>query len=64
MTTVTSLPPDSELLRLQTDFTRHLRNPDVVPIPQGLDPRRVSIYSELIFNNISNLMSEYFPLTR
>jgi hypothetical protein len=58
----TTLSPDSELLALQTRFTQHLRNPDTYPVPDGLDSRRVGVYSELIFHNISALMSEFFPV--
>jgi uncharacterized protein len=54
----------SELFRLQKAFTEHLRNPDVVPVPEGLDPRRVGIYSELIFNNLSALLSDFFPVIK
>ncbi|MFT7245582.1 MAG: hypothetical protein ACI82A_002952 [Candidatus Azotimanducaceae bacterium] len=64
MSKETSLPPDSELLALQTHFTQHLRNPDTYPVPEGLDERRVGIYSELIFHNISALMSEFFPVLK
>ena len=59
---LTSLPPDSELLKLQTNFTRHLRNPETYPVPEGLDKRRMGIYSDLIFNNIAALVSEFFPV--
>ena len=52
----------SELRNLQKAFTEHLRNPDQVPIPPGLDKRRVGIYSELIFNNVSGLLSDFFPV--
>jgi len=62
MTNHNSSPPDSELLKLQTDFTQHLRNPDLHPVPDGLDPRRMGIYSSLLFNNISALASEFFPV--
>ena len=51
-----------ELQELQKAFTQHLRNPDQVPIPLGLDKRRMSIYSELIFNNVSALLSDFFPV--
>lgn len=64
MTSQTSLPPDSELLALQTRFTQHLRNPDSYPVPDGLDERRVGVYSELIFHNISALMAEFFPVLK
>ncbi|MBV1878664.1 MAG: putative DNA-binding domain-containing protein [Pseudomonadales bacterium] len=62
MVSQTVLPPDSELLKIQTAFTQHLRNPDSIPVPQGLDARRMGIYSDLIFNNISSLISEFFPV--
>ena len=51
-----------ELQELQKAFTQHLRNPDQIPIPLGLDKRRMSIYSELIFNNVSALLSDFFPV--
>ncbi|MDA0789426.1 MAG: putative DNA-binding domain-containing protein [Proteobacteria bacterium] len=54
----------SELARLQKAFTGHLRNPEQVPVPAGLDPRRVGIYSELIFNNLSALVSDFFPVIK
>ena len=61
------MPPDgsdSELRRLQLAFTGHLRDPDNVPVPAGLDPRRMGIYSELIFNNVSSLLEDFFPVIR
>jgi len=54
--------PESELRRLQRAFTEHLRNPEQVPVPEGLDPRRMGIYSELVFGNLSSLLSEFFPV--
>lgn len=64
MSNQTLLPPDSELLDLQTKFTQHLRNPDTYGVPEGLDERRVGVYSDLIFHNISALMSEFFPVLK
>ena len=54
----------SELASIQKAFTEHLRNPDVVPVPAGLDERRMGIYSELIFNNVSALLGDFFPVIR
>ena len=54
----------SELFELQKAFTDHLRNPDQVPVPTGLDPRRVGIYSALIFNNLSALLADFFPVIK
>ena len=62
MIKLTPLSPDSELFQLQSSFTGHLRNPDLVPVPEGLDKRRMEIYSGLIFHNISSLMSEFYPV--
>ncbi len=53
-----------ELHDIQNSFTKHLRNPDHVPIPDGLDKRRVEIYSGLIFNNLSSLLSDFFPVIK
>ena len=53
-----------ELYDIQNSFTKHLRNPDHVPIPDGLDKRRVEIYSGLIFNNLSSLLSDFFPVIK
>ncbi len=54
----------SELFQLQKAFTEHLRNPDAVPVPAGLDPRRVGIYTELVFNNLQSLLSDFFPTVK
>lgn len=54
----------SELRDIQRAFTSHLRDPDHVPVPDGLDERRMGIYSELIFNNVSSLLSDFFPVIR
>lgn len=53
-----------ELANLQRAFTEHLRNPDNVPVPSGLDKRRMGIYSELIFNNVSSLLTDFFPVIK
>ncbi len=51
-----------ELANLQRAFTEHLRDPDNVPVPRGLDKRRMGVYSELIFNNVSSLLTDFFPV--
>jgi len=57
-------PPqlESNLATLQEDFTRHLRDPERVPAPAGLSPRRVTVYRELVFENIFSLLSNFFPV--
>lgn len=49
---------------LQLDFTAHIRNPQVNGIPDGLEPRRMKIYLELLYNNVENFLSNTFPITR
>jgi len=56
------MPRITELRELQKAFTEYLRDPDHVAVPAGLDQRRVSIYSDLIFNNVSSLLSDFFPV--
>ena len=55
-------PPKSPLAQTQEEFTRYLRNPTEVPIPKGLDPRRMKIYQELVYENILSLLSGFFPV--
>jgi len=46
----------------QTAMGKYLRDPDNIPIPSGLDKRRASIYSDLVFNNIESQLSSSFPV--
>lgn len=55
-------PPKSPLAQTQEDFTRYLRNPTSVPMPKGLDPRRMGVYQELVYENILSLLSGFFPV--
>ena len=48
----------------QLELTRHLRDPDGVPAPAGLEARRVAVYRDLLFNNIRELLGGNFPVTR
>ncbi len=49
---------------LQIAFAAHLRNPTVNAVPAGLEERRVAIYRDLLFNNISGLVAGNFPVIR
>lgn len=53
-----------DLERRQREFAAHLRDPDNVPAPEGIEPRRMAIYRELFINNISGLLASTFPVTR
>lgn len=48
----------------QYDFTAHLRDPTVNPIPQNMEDRRMKIYRDLIYNNIETFISSGFPILR
>ncbi|MEN1729203.1 MAG: DNA-binding domain-containing protein, partial [Pseudomonadota bacterium] len=52
------------LLELQRRFAGHLRDPDNVPPPEGIEDRRLAIYRRLFFNNLSNLFARNFPVIR
>lgn len=48
----------------QYAFAAHIRDPDNVPAPEGIEDRRMAIYRELFFNNIRNLLGNMFPVLR
>lgn len=48
----------------QLEFAAHLRDPDGVPAPSGIEDRRMKIYRDLFFNNLSNLLGTMFPVLR
>lgn len=48
----------------QRAFAAHLRDPDHVPPPAGIEPRRMAIYRELFFNNLVDLLGGSFPVAR
>lgn len=47
---------------LQRRFAAHLRDPAAAPAPEGLEERRLQIYRELFFDNISSLLAGTFPV--
>jgi uncharacterized protein len=52
------------LQQLQAAFAGHIRNPEKTPPPAGIEDRRMQVYRELFFNNISNLLAGNFPVLR
>ena len=48
----------------QYAFAAHIRDPDNVPAPEGIEPRRMAIYRKLFFNNLFNLLGTFFPVLR
>src|SRR5262245_6273043 len=59
-----SARPESSTGALQRAFAAHLRDPAHAPSPEGIEPRRMAVYSELFFNNIESLIAANFPVIR
>lgn len=49
---------------MQAAFAGHIRNPAEIPAPAGIEDRRMQIYRELFFNNVSSLLAGNFPVLR
>jgi len=45
-------------------MARYLRDPQNNPPPRGVEPRRLKIYEELVYNNIEGFISGGFPVLR
>jgi hypothetical protein len=54
----------ADFQQVQASFTAHIRDPDHHKRPSGIEPRRMKIYTELFFNNISDLLANGFPIIR
>ncbi|WP_066966835.1 DUF2063 domain-containing protein [Microbulbifer sp. Q7] len=50
--------------KIQGDFAAHLRAPDKVEAPAGIEDRRMGIYRDLIYNNIESFIAGGFPVLR
>ncbi len=48
----------------QYAFAAHIRDPEHVAAPEGVEDRRMAIYRELFFNNLKNLLSSTFPVLK
>jgi len=48
----------------QYDFTSHIRDPDNVAVPEGIEARRIKIYSDLFYNNVEGFISSGFPVLK
>jgi hypothetical protein len=53
-----------EFQKKQFAFAAHIRDPEHVPAPEGVEDRRMAIYRELFFNNLRNLLSNMFPVLK
>ena len=51
-------------IEAQIEFAAYIRNPDLNPAPEGIEPRRMKVYADLFFNNIKNFLSTTFPVAK
>lgn len=61
------MSPESTIdtLAAQQDaLAAHIRDPDHVAAPPGIEARRVKIYRDLFFNNVESLLAGNFPVLR
>ena len=47
---------------IQYRFAAHIRDPQHVPAPEGIEDRRMAVYRELFFNNLRSLLASTFPV--
>ena len=48
----------------QYAFAAHIRDPQNVAAPEGIEDRRMAIYRKLFFNNLFGLLGTFFPVMR
>lgn len=48
----------------QENFSAYIRDPENKPLPEGIEARRMKIYSELFYNNVEGFISSGFPILR
>lgn len=58
------MPDRPDFQDKQYAFAAHLRDPDNVAPPEGIEDRRMAIYRELFFNNLYSLLGTMFPVLR
>ncbi|MBE9538739.1 MAG: putative DNA-binding domain-containing protein [Proteobacteria bacterium] len=54
----------TQLRKAQFAMADFLRDPQAKPAPQGVEPRRLKIYQDLVYNNIEGFISGGFPILR
>ncbi|AZG72897.1 DUF2063 domain-containing protein [Shewanella livingstonensis] len=52
-----------DFIEVQQQFMDYIRDPRL-PLPEGIEPRRMKIYRELFFNNIAGFVSSAFPVLK
>ncbi len=60
----TACKPRYNFQKIQAHFSAYLRDPENTPPPPRIQARRLKIYNDLFFNNMSNFLSNGFPVLR
>jgi hypothetical protein len=58
------MPERPDFQQKQFAFAAHIRDPAKVPVPAGLEDRRMAVYRDLFFNNLRSLLSNMFPVLK
>ena len=53
-----------DIFKQQHIFTQYVRDPENSPIPEDIEPRRMSIYADLVYRNIESFIASSFPVLR
>ncbi|MBT8089141.1 MAG: putative DNA-binding domain-containing protein [Gammaproteobacteria bacterium] len=58
------MPDSTDFQAMQYAFAAHIRDPQNVAAPEGIEERRMAVYRKLFFNNLYNLLGTMFPVLR
>jgi uncharacterized protein len=64
MTAASNSNNTKDFKEVQYAFTRHMRDPENNPAPEGIEDRRIGVYRELVYNNIESFIGNSFPVLR
>ena len=58
------MPKIPDFQQKQYAFAAHIRDPENVAAPDGIEDRRMAVYRELFFNNLSSLLGNTYPVLK
>lgn len=54
----------AEFQKQQFAFTATIRDPERFQTPEGIEERRMAVYRELVYNNVEDLLANFFPVLK
>ena len=57
-------PKIPKFQQVQYQFSAHIRDPENIAMPDDIEQRRMTIYTELFYKNIDNFLSSGFPVLK